>query len=58
LHPNSVFSKLGLFEKIRKSTTTLYRETKRNVKRKIPNVERCETFKSEEPVKALNSKTQ
>jgi hypothetical protein len=33
LHPNSVFSKLGIFEKLRKSTTTLYRETPRIVKR-------------------------
>jgi hypothetical protein len=34
LHPKSVFSKLGLFEKLIKSNTTLCRETPRNVKRK------------------------
>jgi hypothetical protein len=33
LHPNSIFSKLRLFEKLRKSTTTLCRETSRIVKR-------------------------
>jgi hypothetical protein len=27
-------------------------------RRKIPNVERCETFQSEEPIKPFNSKTQ
>jgi hypothetical protein len=44
-----------------KANNKLYkicRETPRNVKRKIPNVERCETFQSEEPVKPLNSKMQ
>jgi hypothetical protein len=49
---------LGFFEKLRKGTTTLHRETPINVKRKIPNVERCETFQSEELIKPLNSKTQ
>jgi hypothetical protein len=34
LHPKSVFSKLGLFEKLIKSTKTLCRETPRNIKRK------------------------
>jgi hypothetical protein len=34
LHPKSVFRKLGVFEKLRKSTTTLCRETPRKFKRK------------------------
>jgi hypothetical protein len=59
LHPNSVFSKLGLLENLRKSTTTLCRETPRSVKReKTKFGEECEPFQSEEPVKPLNSKTQ
>jgi hypothetical protein len=37
----------------------LYAEKHQEMSRgKIPNVERCETFQSEEPVKPLNSKTQ
>jgi hypothetical protein len=58
LHQNSIFRKLGLFKKLKKITTTLCRETPRIVKSKIPNMDRCETFQSEEPVKPLNSKTQ
>jgi hypothetical protein len=40
LHLNSVFSKLGLFEKLRRSKTTLCREHKELSRVKIPNVER------------------
>jgi hypothetical protein len=37
----------------------LYTEKHQEISRgKIINVERCETFQSEEPVKPLNSKTQ
>jgi hypothetical protein len=58
LHPNSIFSKLWLYEKLRK-VLQLYAEKRKEFSRgKIPNVERCETFQSKEPVKPLNSKMQ
>jgi hypothetical protein len=51
LHPNSVFSKLGLFEKQRKSTKTLCRETPRIANREntkceeVRNLPKCRTGK-------------
>jgi hypothetical protein len=49
---------LGFLKSLEK-VIQLYVEKHQEMSRgKIPNVERCETFQSEEPVKPFNSKTQ
>jgi hypothetical protein len=58
LHSKSIFSKLGLFENLRKLLQLYAEKHKEMSSGKIQNVERCETFQSEEPVKPLNSKMQ
>jgi hypothetical protein len=49
---------LGFLKSLEK-VIQLYAEKHQEMSReKIPNVEKCETFQSEEPVKPLNSKMQ
>ena len=58
MRPNSDFSKLGLFEKLRTRSINRDYKTQERAKDIIPKKERDETSLNEEPVKPSNSKTQ